>query len=134
MTKAADNMKKIPRCAIIRAPGLLPMLYTLGELEEELGVPAATIRGWTDKGAPHEHDSRGHIMINGRELAQWVIAIRQSRPRHRLKEDEGFCFHCREVVRLVNPQLELKGKRTLLSGTCPRCGGTVNRGGRSGQS
>ncbi len=69
MTKGADNTKTIPRCAIIRSPGLLPKLYTLSELEEELGVPAATIRGSMDKDALHEHNSCGHVTVNGRDPA-----------------------------------------------------------------
>jgi hypothetical protein len=31
---------KLPHAVIVRAPGLLPMLYTLSELEAELGVPS----------------------------------------------------------------------------------------------
>jgi len=34
-----QNKRKIPHSAIVKAPGLLPMLYTLREMSDELGVP-----------------------------------------------------------------------------------------------
>ena len=56
---------KIPHKVIIRAPGLLPMLYTLNELASALDIPYNTLRGWLSAGAPHEKDNRGRLWING---------------------------------------------------------------------
>lgn len=41
---------RFPHAVIIRAPGLLPMLYTPTELEEDLRVPARTVREWIQEG------------------------------------------------------------------------------------
>jgi hypothetical protein len=60
---------RIPHAAITRAPGLLPMQYTLVELATELGLSARTLREWvsnTDLTVPHQRDGRGHIWIEGR--------------------------------------------------------------------
>ena len=48
---------KFPHSVITRSPGLLPMLYTPSELEEDLSVPARTVREWIKQGLPHQRDS-----------------------------------------------------------------------------
>jgi len=40
---------KLPHAVIIKAPGLLPMLYTPREICEELGVAESTLRDWLQK-------------------------------------------------------------------------------------
>jgi hypothetical protein len=134
MPELSFNTKKIPHAAIVRAPGLLPMLYTLGELEEELGISPSTLRTWMDKGAPHQHDKRGHIWVNGRELADWVETTRKSRQSYQLADGEAYCFHCRRPVKPLDFQSQPRGKRILRSGTCPECGCKINRWGRNGKS
>ncbi len=123
---------KVPHSVIVRAPGLLPMLYTPGELEQELRVPARSIRKWLDRGLPHQRDDRSHIWIDGRELAAWVKAIGQPRPRSRLAEDEAYCFSCRQPVKLLNPLSTRRGKQLLRQGVCPICEHVIYRGGRHG--
>jgi hypothetical protein len=39
---------RLSHTVIVRAPGLLPMLYTPSELERELRIPARTVREWLD--------------------------------------------------------------------------------------
>jgi Domain of unknown function (DUF5679) len=122
---------------IVRAPGLLPMLYRPNELAEELDMSPLTIADWAKKGLPHQRDGRGHLWINGQELAGWVAQVRQSRashPRPQLGPNESFCLRCRKVVEIVNPTTEVHGKRVLYRGLCPVCGGAVNRAGRHGAS
>ena len=51
----------IPRAVIVRAPGLLPMLYSVSELAGELNIPDRTLRDWLAAGAHHERDSQNHI-------------------------------------------------------------------------
>ncbi len=76
---------KIPQPVIVRAPGLLPMLYKLRELAEDLGVPYRTLWDWTKFGLPHQIDARGHIWINGEDFKQWVTSNRK-KPRVRLAD------------------------------------------------
>ena len=129
-----QNKRKIPHSAIVKAPGLLPMLYTLREMSDELGVPVPMLRTWIDWGAPHQRDGRGNIWINGRELAMWLDKIRRPRRSRKLGKDEAYCLRCRKAVRLLNPQRQTKAHQIILSGTCPRCGGTINRGKPYGES
>jgi hypothetical protein len=123
---------KLPHAVIVRAPGLLPMLYTPVELERELTVPARTVREWVGRGLPHHRDERGYLWLDGRQVAAWVKAVSQPRPRQLLKEDEAYCFHCRQAVPLVNPIRQTRGKQLLLQGVCPQCQHRIYRGGRHG--
>jgi hypothetical protein len=133
--KTAKRFKKLPHLVIVRAPGLLPMLYTPAELEEELEVPARLIREWLAKGAPHQHDSRGHLWVNGEQFAQWVEQNRVARHTSKLElgAGEAYCFRCRQAVPLENPIEIRRGKQVLLKGQCPKCNATINRGVPDGQ-
>lgn len=122
---------RLPHLVIVRAPGLLPMLYTLRELGEELGVPNSTLRNWFQAGAPHQRDHRGHLWINGELFAGWVKEQLKPRPIRKLAPNEAFCLHCNQVMQLINPEVRpIKGKLVHIKGTCPRCGHTINRGDR----
>jgi hypothetical protein len=119
---------------IVKAPGLLPMLYSPPELEDELGVPARTLRDWLKWSLPHKRDETGHIWINGQEFAVWVKAIRTS-PRRKvlLKEGHAFCLGCKAAVTMLEPKRRRHGNLVLLSGKCPTCGRTIYRGIRDDQ-
>lgn len=119
---------------IVRAPGLLPMLYTPRELGEEVGVSPRTIRDWMQMGMPHERDAKGRIWINGVEFAEWVESERTERRGHRLKKDEAYCLRCRRPVQLIEPGESRTGKLILLRATCPACGTAINRGAGGGKS
>ena len=125
---------RLPHTVIVRAPGLLPMLYTPSELEQELHIPARTVREWVDRGLPHQRDARDHIWINGRQLADWVETMRRSRSPQRLNADEAFCVNCHRPVKLLSPTPILRGKHFLLNGKCPDCGKPIYRGVCHGQS
>ena len=125
---------KIPHCVIVRAPGLLPMLYKVRELAEELDTSRRTIRRWARSGMPHQRDGRNHIWVNGEKFARWVEEQKGTDRGPKLGADEGFCLRCRQAVQLVNPVLKSDGKMPLLQGTCPRCCATVNRGVGHGES
>jgi excisionase family DNA binding protein len=71
MTDEQPTAESIPHSVIVRAPGLLPMLYKVRELAQELETSRRTIRRWARRGMPHERDGRNHIWINGEEFAQW---------------------------------------------------------------
>ncbi len=121
---------RLPQAVIVRAPGLLPMLYSPRELGQELRIPARTIREWLGKGLPHQRDERGHIWINGKQLAEWVKTACQKRSHQPLKEDEAYCLHCRRPVTLLNPTATYRGKQALTRGICAACGHTLYRARR----
>ncbi len=126
--ESVEIRRKIPRTVIIRAPGLLNMLYKPSELEVELEIPAYTFRTWTKHGMPFQRDHRGRLWINGVALASWVETVQRHRPRLKLKDDEAFCLRCHDRVKLTDPVISHSVKPPLLTGICPRCGGVVNRG------
>lgn len=122
---------KLPHSVIVKSPGLLPMLYSVRELARAVNVVERTLRDWLANGAPHLRDERGHLWVHGREFALWVASQRRPARRPRLKDNQAYCMHCRDVVEILEPKTQmLRGKLTHTSGTCNRCGGTVHRGGR----
>ncbi len=117
---------------IVKAPGLLPMLYMPAELAGELGMPALTLYDWLKAGAPHFQDAQGNYWIDGREFAGWVAEHRKPHAvRARLEDDQAYCLRCKKAVTLIDPHKERgKGRLILIKGRCPNCGAGINRGGR----
>jgi uncharacterized protein with PIN domain len=130
-SSARKNPKiHIPHGVIVRAPGLLPMLYKISELSGDLGIPKRTLYEWLDVGAPYQRDRSGHIWINGAEFKTWVIQTKKgNRSKQKLKPDEAFCLRCNHPVQLINTQrTHVKGRLFLIRGLCPACGAKINRG------
>jgi len=122
---------KLPHSVIVKSPGLLPMQYTVRELAEAVGAAERTLRDWLARGAPHLRDSHGHLWINGKEFANWVAGRRKPKRERKLKDSEGYCMRCKQVVELLEAQTQqIRGKLTCTRGKCPRCGCTIYRGGR----
>ena len=116
---------------IVKAPGLLPMLYKICELSLELRIPDRTLRDWLKMGAPYLHDSGDRIWINGREFAHWVEGQRKPKNARKLTASQGYCMHCNKVIELVNPKtIPIQGKLVNIRGSCPECAAIVNRGDR----
>ncbi len=122
---------KISHQVIVKAPGLLPMLYNVRELAEELGMPERTLRDWLLRGAPHNWDARRHLWVNGEEFTGWVKAQHSQRKRTKLADGQAYCLHCNQVVQLsAIEKRPIKGKLVHFKGHCPNCGAVINRGGR----
>lgn len=122
---------RLSHSVIVKSPGLLPMLYTVRELAEAVGIPERTLRAWLAAGAPHQREAGGHIWIHGREFSGWVAGKRASRRQYPLGEGQGYCLRCKRVVNLLEPRtIHFRGKLNRTRGTCDRCGGIVCRGVR----
>ena len=120
---------KLPHNVIIKAPGLLPMLYTPREICEELDIAESTLRDWLQIDVPHQRDNRNRIWINGEEFARWVNNQRKPNVTSKLNEDEAYCLRCNQVSKLLSPQIQpIKGNLVLIKGTCSNCGAVINRG------
>jgi hypothetical protein len=124
-----NHRTKLPHNVIIKAPGLLPMLYTPREICEELDIAESTLRDWLQIDVPHQRDNRNRIWINGEEFARWVNNQRKPKVTNKLKEDEAYCLRCNQVSKLLSPQIQpIKGNLVLIKGTCANCGAVINRG------
>jgi hypothetical protein len=120
---------KLPYSVIVKSTGLLPMLYTVCELAEEISIPERTLRDWLVHGAPHTRDRLSHIWIDGQAFAGWVQSLRKKSNGTRLKKDEGYCMSCRRGVVMLNPIRYPSASRLIyIHGTCPVCSGKVTRG------
>jgi len=120
---------KLPHAVIVKAPGLLPMLYSVSELADELSMPERTLRDWLLHGAPHTCDKLGQIWVNGQAFAAWVLSQRKKAPRSRLKPNEGYCMFCNRIVIVHHPtRRPSAGKLVYIQGQCPHCHGKVSRG------
>lgn len=121
-------LPKFSHLVIVRAPHLLNMYYPAPALEQELGLPARTLRGWANRGMPHRRDDRGHIFIHGQDFGIWVEHSRRNQ-RQPLADDEAFCLKCKHPVMIERPRrIQHQSGARLLAGNCPECGTTVNRG------
>ena len=124
-----NRRTKLPHKVIIKAPGLLPMLYTPREICDELDMAESTLRDWLQIDVPHQRDNRNRIWINGEEFARWVNNQRKPKVTNKLKEDEAYCLRCNQVSKLLSPQIQpIKGNLVLIKGTCANCGAVINRG------
>jgi hypothetical protein len=120
---------KLPHNVIVKSTGLLPMLYTVCELAEEISIPERTLRDWFSYGTPHTRDRSSHIWIDGQVFAGWVQSQRKKLQGVRLKKDEGYCMTCNQVVVMLNPIRYPSASRLIyIHGTCPVCSGKVTRG------
>ena len=124
-----NHRTKLPHNVIIKAPGLLPMLYTPREICEELDIAESTLRDWLQIDVPHQRDNRNRIWINGEEFTRWVNNQRKPKVTNKLNEDEAYCLRCNQVSKLLSPQIQpIKGNLVLIKGTCANCGAVINRG------
>jgi hypothetical protein len=89
-----NRRTKLPHTVIVKAPGLLPMLYTPREICEDLHIAESTLRDWLHRGAPHQRDNRNRIWINGENFSVWVKEQRKPKPTHTLEKDEAYCLYC----------------------------------------
>jgi ribosomal protein S27AE len=111
-----------------RAKGLLDMLYTPDDLADDLGIDQRLVYvRLIPAGLPHTKDKSGHIWIHGLEASQWITNLFKGK-HFALGENQAYCLKCGKAVTMLDPKLWKAGKMTLLKGTCPDCGTTVNRG------
>ena len=124
----SNRLPKIPHAALVRAPGLLPMLYRISEIAADLQVSEDQIRYWMGQGMPVEHDAQAHLWIDGEEVQRWFGAIQDRRKQRRLRAGRAFCFRCDCAVEFRASTRSQNGNHVLESGICPNCGTPINRG------
>ena len=130
----ANRLPKIPHAALIRAPGLLPMLYRISEVAEELHVTTDQVRYWICKGLPEEPDAQGVTCIDGEVVQRWFDELKTKRKWHKLDDKQAYCFHCAEAVPFTPLAESRQAHQVLQTGICPTCGTTINRGVKNAKS
>ena len=87
--------------------------WSAREIAEVLNIPEGTLRDWFSRGAPFSRDDHHHLWVHGQHFAEWVDVQRKSKHRspRKLKEGEGYCMRCNQIVALVDPIIHhIKGK------------------------
>lgn len=119
------------RPTIIRLGRLLYMEYKPSEIAQELGINVENIyRAYIPAGCPHRRDEKNLIWIVGTEFAAWARAVNEISKKRPfvLREDEAWCVHCNRVVPIIGARRRnVKRNLDILQGTCPECGGKINR-------
>jgi len=122
---------RLPHSVIVKSPGLLPMLYTVHELSDAIGIPERTLRDWLADEALNTRSEQDQIWVNGRVFANWVASMRKPKRDRKLKDHEAYCMRCNRIVEMLDPTTNfVRGKLIVIRGKCPNCGCTINRGGR----
>lgn len=126
--RTSAHRVKIPHCTIVRAPGLLNMMYRGLEICEKLQVTPPTIQTWIKHSMPCQQDKRGHLWIIGSELADWVEVMRKPKAKRPMPDNQACCLTCRERVDWVDIVVEQGvGKQVRRRGVCPHCGHEIFR-------
>lgn len=116
---------------IIKLQRLLYMKYKPGEIADEIGVTADTVyRCYLPAGAPHERDSAGNIWIVGTAFSAWALEQvgRGKIKKHPMRDGEAWCCKCNCAVQIQKPKIKTINRYIgMVQGTCPGCGGKVNR-------
>lgn len=126
-----DRKPFFKRENIIKLQRLLNMNYKPAEIAAEIDVNIDTVyRSYLPAGAPHERDKNGNIWIHGVSFREWAYTIAGARKRKKydLKAGEGWCMRCNRPVEILNPRIKSVNRYISMNqGTCPKCGGKVNR-------
>lgn len=116
---------RLGRDQINRLGKLLDMMYTPGELSDEIGFSRRQVyRVYLPAGCPHVRDGSGHLWINGKEFKKWVGELYK---KHIVGQNEAFCLTCRKAVTMIDPR-KIQGKKLLYyQCNCPNCGRVLSK-------
>ena len=108
-----------------RLKGLFDMLYSPGELAEELGINQDQIyRVYLPLGCPYIKEDRRHYQINGKDFKKWYLANYQKAV---VNENQSFCKTCKKPVMIVDPiNIKSNGLEYIIS-KCPNCGRKLSK-------
>ncbi len=104
---------------------LFDMLYSPRQLADELGIQVDQIYAvYIPLECPQERDAKKHILINGKEFANWYIKVYS---KLRLKQDETFCKTCKQGVKIYQPKTQDKNGLVYILSVCPNCGRNLTK-------
>jgi hypothetical protein len=122
MNKARDEILlrgRLNGAQRTRLNKLLDMMYTPGELAEEVGFNRRQVyRVYIPAGCPHERDGRRRLWINGKAFREWAGEVYRKR---KLAVDEAFCLTCKKPVKMVDHVEKRKDRLIYYLCNCPSC-------------
>jgi hypothetical protein len=108
-----------------RLKSLFDMLYSPRELAEEIGINKDQVyMVYMPFGCPNKRDERNHILINGKEFADWYTRVYK---KIHLRLNETFCKTCQKPVKFFQPKKTSKGQLIYILSNCPNCGRKLTR-------
>ncbi len=103
-----------------RLKGLFNMLYSPKELSKAIGMHIDQIYAvYMPLECPYERDEKNHVLINGKEFAEWYA---KNYAKQKLKQDETFCKTCKAGVPIFQPEKKRTGNLIYILSVCPNCG------------
>ena len=124
----------IDRRILLHGKKLLNVNYSVRQITEKLGLDPRYIRRAliAKHGAPHFRDSKGHILINGKELYEWAQKYVKEQENHKnkrppMEKNEFYCVTCRKRVIGQDIFTASDSKNDFLKGICPLCGNRINK-------
>ena len=103
-----------------RLKSLFNMMYSPKELSDEIGIQIDQVYTvYVPLGCPQKRDVRNHLLINGKEFANWYSEVYA---KIRLKPNETFCKTCKKGVPIFRPKEKKKRGLVYVLSTCPNCG------------
>jgi hypothetical protein len=100
--------------------------YTLDEVSEVLNIHKQTLYTWIKKGLKTIQGSYPNL-IHGSDLISF-ISKKQSKRKHKCKDDEMFCFKCKAPRKSVKDAVKITSKKSTclnLLGKCEVCEGII---------
>ncbi|RJP48343.1 MAG: hypothetical protein C4586_09355 [Anaerolineaceae bacterium] len=104
---------------------LFDMLYTPKELAHEIEINIDQVYDvYVPFGCPHERDPKNHILINGKNFAEWYGMVYA---KIHLVDDETFCKSCKKGVKIYQPKEMTKDGLVYWLSMCPICGRNLTK-------
>jgi len=110
--------------------------YTTDEIAHLFGVNRRTCGRWVREGLKVVEENKSPLLVLGADLIDF-IKKKRGKADTPLKENEFYCFKCREAVRakIGSEQIIKTGKRTgkdnheqlRKTGKCENCGTEINK-------
>lgn len=130
--------KEIQNRIYCKRERLLNMLYTTGELSDELGISRDYISHSLilSGKVPCIKEPGGRVFINGKDVKAWIESVYETRKEKksekRLLDDEFFCVKCHRRKLPEEKIISDNNGHPVMIAYCPDCGTRMRKYIRKG--